>query len=81
MYKGHIIRLKPKQSGSRIVVVPHTQSTHGWNCTVVFSEHERYPVGGYDIHVFDRELAEGRRLNIRPKPRRRWLGVSRPTKQ
>lgn len=50
--KGLLLRM-PRTG---IVAVPIEQTTGGWYCVIVKSDHASYPVGGYNIYVSDAEL-------------------------
>ncbi len=58
MLKGKIIDIQ------HVIVVPIEQTAKGWICIVVKSRHSNYPVGGYNIFVFHKELEEGKIIEL-----------------
>jgi hypothetical protein len=60
--KGKILKLT-----TGIVVAPHTQVRGGWTCVILESKLPNYPVGGYDIHVFDDDLSLGVEMSVGPR--------------
>ena len=61
--KGALLRVR-----EGLVVVPYAPTRHGWDCVVVESDdtepNRAYPVGGYNIHVFQDEIDAADRLHV-----------------
>lgn len=72
-------------SDKRVVVVPiefqpiqrpktdadlHRRHSGSWDCIVVASEHESYPVGGFRLSIPTAELVRGTKANIAGMPSR-----------
>ncbi len=57
--RGTTIRHKHKNSPTFCTLVLLDQRPHGWNCVVIESTHPSYPVGGYDLFIFDEDLGNG----------------------
>lgn len=47
-----------------VTVVPYSENDSGWDCVVVASEDERYPVGGWDVDLSHDDLRAGRVIDI-----------------
>lgn len=58
MVKGKILKLK-----TGLIVVPYEYEKLGCNCVVV-KGNENYPVGDYNIFVFDDQLEEAEQIKI-----------------
>lgn len=64
--KGKLLRLR-----QGVTVVPHSQTRLGWNCVIVDSKLPNYPVGGYDIHVYNDDLDLAIEVTVGPKAEKR----------
>lgn len=61
--RGHVLRLP-----DGVTVVPYHPLRDGWwNAVVVASTDNRYPVGGYDLALSPRQVAEAERIEL-PEP-------------
>ncbi len=58
MLKGKIIDIQ------HVIVVLFLQENGGYLCVIVKSRHSSYPVGGYNIFVTDKELEEGKVIEL-----------------
>ena len=43
---------------------PHKRHSGSWDCAVVSSDHDSYPVGGHRLSIATVELSRGRKINL-----------------